>query len=940
MRLRYSLLGLVAVLLTGLATPAAAQIALPVTFEDGDAAFYELTDFEGGDAGPTSTVVVDPTDASNMVVQTVRPSTAVCYAGTTVANTTGFTESIPFTATETTMSVRVWSPEAGVLVLFKVEDKDDAGRFVETYSYTTVANAWETMVFDFADPKPNDSAIVIGAPYNKASIFFDYQCDSVPATALTPANRTYYWDDIAFGNGSMAGGSALVITGIIDGPLSGGVPKAIELYATQDIADLSVYGLERISNGGGSSGTASYTFPATSAAAGDYLYASSDADGFMSFFGFASDFSDAPIFVNGDDAVALYLNGALVDVIGDPDVDGTDQVWEYTDGWAYRMGGAGPSATFDAGEFTYSGIDALDGATTNATATTPFPVGTYAGGTPPVEAVTLTALLRGENEVPAVETDAKGGTTVVVDGTTVTVTGSFAGLTGNYAASHIHGGAAGENGGVVQALSPTVNADMRGGTFEAAMNTFTVRASFADSLRAGLAYVNIHSAAFPTGEIRGQINGDTHMLPFALSGDNEVPPNASPATGSGTVTLDGAMVTLTGSFAGLTGNYRFSHIHGGAAGENGGVVVTLMATVDTDMRGGTFAADMNMFTVRPSFADSIRAGLAYVNVHSDAFPGGEIRGQIGTEAPLMTVTLADARAQGVGATVQIEGTVTRALGAFAYVQDGTAAIALRQTSGAFFDAVAAGTIVPGTTVRLVGTLSEFNGLLQINGGDLESYEVTGTADVPEAQVVTLAMLASNGEDYESELVTVETVTIDADGDTLFSEGGSRADDGETYQIVDASDATNAVSLRVPNDGDTTADGTAIPPRATITGIASQFDGSDPRDEGYQILLIDVADLEALPAVANEGDENSELTLAVANPVRSGATVRFTLDVAGEARVVLYDALGRQVAVLANGVMTTGTQTARLDAGALATGVYVLRLEAESGVVSRTLTVVR
>ncbi len=53
---------------------------------------------------------------------------------------------------------------------------------------------------------------------------------------------------------------SLVITGVIDGPLSGGVPKAVEFYVLNDIPDLSVYGFGSANNGGGSAGE-EYTFP-------------------------------------------------------------------------------------------------------------------------------------------------------------------------------------------------------------------------------------------------------------------------------------------------------------------------------------------------------------------------------------------------------------------------------------------------------------------------------------------------------------------------------------------------------------------------------------------------------------------------------------------------------------------------------------------------------
>eukprot|EP00984_Skeletonema_dohrnii_P010390 scaffold4046_cov78-Skeletonema_dohrnii-CCMP3373.AAC.1 len=46
--------------------------------------------------------------------------------------------------------------------------------------------------------------------------------------------------------------TGLIITGVIDGPRSGGLPKAVELYATSDIPDLSSYGVGFANNGGGS----------------------------------------------------------------------------------------------------------------------------------------------------------------------------------------------------------------------------------------------------------------------------------------------------------------------------------------------------------------------------------------------------------------------------------------------------------------------------------------------------------------------------------------------------------------------------------------------------------------------------------------------------------------------------------------------------------------
>ena len=170
----------------------------------------------------------------------------------------------------------------------------------------------------------------------------------------------------------------LVITGVVDGPLTGGTPKAVEFYAVNDIADLSVYGFGSANNGGGSDGE-EFTFPAVAATAGDYIHVASETTGFTSFFGFAPDYTSGAANINGDDAIELFQSGAVVDVFGDINVDGTGQPWEHTDGWAYRVDDTGQDgSTFALANWTFSGVDALDGETTNDTAATPFPIGTYA----------------------------------------------------------------------------------------------------------------------------------------------------------------------------------------------------------------------------------------------------------------------------------------------------------------------------------------------------------------------------------------------------------------------------------------------------------------------------------------------------------------------------------------------------------------------------------
>ena len=170
----------------------------------------------------------------------------------------------------------------------------------------------------------------------------------------------------------------LVISGVIDGPLSGGVPKAVELFVVNDIADLSTYALGTANNGGGTDGE-EFTFPAgASASAGTYIYVASEIDGFTAFFGSAPDYDTSSMGINGDDAIELFKDGSVIDTFGDINTDGSGTAWEYLDGWAYRTSGqTANGGSFEASNWTYSGIDALDGSTTNTDAATPFPAGTF-----------------------------------------------------------------------------------------------------------------------------------------------------------------------------------------------------------------------------------------------------------------------------------------------------------------------------------------------------------------------------------------------------------------------------------------------------------------------------------------------------------------------------------------------------------------------------------
>jgi len=106
-----------------------------------------------------------------------------------------------------------------------------------------------------------------------------------------------------------------------------------------------------------------------------------------------------------------------------------------------------------------------------------------------------------------------------------------------------------------------------------------------------------------------------------LSGDQEVPGVKTTATGQGTISV-GADKSVSGSVTTTGVKGTMAHIHEGAPGKNGGVAVPLAPNGDN---GWSVPAGAKLSDAQ---YEAFKAGNLYVNVHSAANPGGEIRGQI------------------------------------------------------------------------------------------------------------------------------------------------------------------------------------------------------------------------------------------------------------------------------------------------------------------------
>lgn len=230
--------------------------------------------------------------------------------------------------------------------------------------------------------------------------------------------------------------------------------------------------------------------------------------------------------------------------------------------------------------------------------------------------VCLVATLDGAQEVPANASTAKGTGYILMDrgANTLSYTLVMNGLSSAEVAAHIHGfSAPGANSGIRFALP----------LGDAKSGVLTYPEADEASYLASLAYFNIHTSMFGGGEIRGQIVRSNSAFTYVAlaDGSQEVPPNPSTARGLGWFRFNVLANTIDYSFTRTPFGTAetAAHIHGfSAPGVNSGVKIALPAGAHKAGTLGYAAADEASYI----------AGLSYINIHSAAFGGGEIRGQL------------------------------------------------------------------------------------------------------------------------------------------------------------------------------------------------------------------------------------------------------------------------------------------------------------------------
>jgi hypothetical protein len=258
------------------------------------------------------------------------------------------------------------------------------------------------------------------------------------------------------------------------------------------------------------------------------------------------------------------------------------------------------------------------------------------------------ATLRGRNEVPVAggpavgDPDGRAAGIVRVQGNRVTFSFAWKGV-GVPTMGHIHQGHAGVNGAdkvplFMTTMPATVTAAAGVTTIDDAATAAAIRSD------PGGFYLNLHTAEFPGGAVRGQLTALRHPadllglpkggpLTAYLSGSQEMPAPHGPAVGDD----NGSAVTFieprgdkrvdySFAWAGI-GTPTMGHIHDGRVGVSGPTVVPLFTTA---MPGTIVAASGSVTDADASVVRRIRnrPSQFYVNLHTAGFPGGAVRGQL------------------------------------------------------------------------------------------------------------------------------------------------------------------------------------------------------------------------------------------------------------------------------------------------------------------------
>ncbi len=223
--------------------------------------------------------------------------------------------------------------------------------------------------------------------------------------------------------------------------------------------------------------------------------------------------------------------------------------------------------------------------------------------------------------------------------------------------------------------------------------------------------------------------------------------------------------------------------------------------IDVELKAG-FKNPGTFFRLAPSFNEP---GEPFVSTFREAGSTSILEIKTIDQGKVGDLEVQNARDEGPSSTATVRGTVTRAFGSYVRFQDDSdnsspSGLTIGPESGDLQQDITDGKITQGTELYVRGTLSDSDGLLRIDGPDLNNYVILDQGVLPAPQEVSLSTLQSGGEDYESELLRVDGLSFPGASGT-FSENTTYTVEDETVQgfdyRVESSDQTELIGESIP-----------------------------------------------------------------------------------------------------------------------------------------------
>lgn len=579
--------------------------------------------------------------------------------------------------------------------------------------------------------------------------------------------------------------------------------------------------------------------------------------------------------------------------------------------------------------------------------------------------ILFTAKMDGSQETPPVTTTATGTGAFVLNaaGTALSYTITINGLTAT--AAHFHNAAIGIAGGVVKPVTFVNNTAT--GVWSSTDPTTPFTDSMLTELLRGRLYVNAHTTANPGGEIRGQlVQATVGAYGANLNGSQETPPTTSTATGTAYVLLaPGALVGYGVTVTGLTPTA--AHFHNGPAGVAAGVVKSI-SLVNNTASGSWTASDASQPLTDALLRDLIHSRL-YVNAHTTAYPGGEIRGQVLPLQGAAFIATINGNQETPAVTTSATGTGWFVLNAggtelsYNITMNGLALTAAHFHNAPF--GIAGGVVKPLTFTN--GTASgvwssadastpftdsmlvellharlyvnghtsanpggEIRGQVQLNAGAGFAVTLSGSQEVPP--------VTTNASGTAS-------VVLNPDGSVAYNETVT----GLTPTAAHFHDAPSGVAGAVVKNISLTNN--------TATGTWTSSDASQPLSDALLKELVKGrlylnAHSSADPGGEIRGQVVGSTGLATSverigagqvptayrldqnypNPFNPSTAISFQLSAVSKVKLAIFDLLGREVATLVDGVREPGAYKVSFNAGGLTSGVYFYTLQADGATI--------